>query len=352
MGQMLSTPVTSVESETHESRQYRIAVGSMQGWRVNMEDAHVVRVGIGPDQEALMAGVYDGHGGATIAQYVAHNLPARILQHPKFTSNTPEALRQSFMEVDMAMMTDDRLRDDTSGSTAVMVVLINNKIFCANAGDSRAIASRGGVVEQLSFDHKPMNPGEYDRILGAGGWVEFNRVNGNLALSRAFGDFEFKRNSSRAQHEQIVTAVPDVIIKDVSDDLEFIVLACDGIWDVLTMTEVLEFVRGRIAQGLEPVGICTDLLNRCLAPDCTAGGIGCDNMTVILICCLQGQSYNSVITKCRTPPATLASPLNSQPTSRHGIRPSIAMATSRNGNTQSVSSNASVPTSRGSGSQR
>ena len=74
-----------------------------------------------------------------------------------------------------------------------------------NVGDSRAIASVAGRVEELSFDHKPSNPREQERIIAAGGYVEYNRVNGNLALSRALGDFIFKRNDTKGPEEQIVT---------------------------------------------------------------------------------------------------------------------------------------------------
>lgn len=119
-------------------------------------------------------------------------------------------------------------------------------------GDSRAIASVRGSVQQLSYDHKPNNELETKRIVAAGGWVEFNRVNGNLALSRALGDFVFKKNEKKRAEEQIVTAMPDVEVRDITDDHEFIVIACDGIWDVLTNEEVLEFVRNRIAQKISP----------------------------------------------------------------------------------------------------
>lgn len=72
-------------------------------------------------------------------------------------------------------------------------------------GDSRAIASINGNVDVLSLDHKPGNDTEIKRIQAAGGWVEFNRVNGNLALSRALGDFVFKKNEKKTAEEQIVT---------------------------------------------------------------------------------------------------------------------------------------------------
>lgn len=73
-----------------------------------------------------------------------------------------------------------------------------------------------------------MFPGEKARITAAGGFVDFGRVNGNLALSRAIGDFEFKKSAELAPEQQIVTAYPDVVVHDLSDDDEFLVIACDG----------------------------------------------------------------------------------------------------------------------------
>lgn len=156
-----------------------------------------------------------------------------------------------------------------------------------------------GNVQELSFDHKPSNDEETRRIVAAGGWVEFNRVNGNLALSRALGDFCFKKNGQKSAEEQIVTAWPDVVIEDLTADHEFIILACDGIWDVLSNQEVVDFVRCRIAQGMKPDMICEELLTRCLAPDCDMGGLGCDNMTVILVCLLGNRTYEDLVVKCQ-----------------------------------------------------
>jgi hypothetical protein len=83
-------------------------------------------------------------------------------------------------------------------------------------------------AEPLSFDHKPTNEGEKARITAAGGFVDFGRVNGNLALSRAIGDFEFKKSADLAPEQQIVTAYPDVMVHDLGQDDEFLVIACDG----------------------------------------------------------------------------------------------------------------------------
>jgi protein phosphatase PTC2/3 len=80
----------------------------------------------------------------------------------------------------------------------------------------------------LSFDHKPSNEGEKARIVSAGGFVDYGRVNGNLALSRAIGDFEFKRQGELSPEQQIVTALPDIITHELSNEDEFVVMACDG----------------------------------------------------------------------------------------------------------------------------
>ena len=75
---------------------------------------------------------------------------------------------------------------------------------------------------------------------------------GNLALSRALGDFVFKKNEKKSAEEQIVTAYPDVTVEKITPDHEFLVLACDGIWDVLSNQEVVDFIRGRLASNMEP----------------------------------------------------------------------------------------------------
>lgn len=103
------------------------------------------------------------------------------------------------------MFNDEAIKEQMAGTTAITVLIKDNKLYCANAGDSRAVASRKGQLVPLSSDHKPNNPEEMERIYNAGGWVEFNRVNGNLALSRALGDFLFKRNQTIPAEQQIVT---------------------------------------------------------------------------------------------------------------------------------------------------
>jgi protein phosphatase 2C family protein 2/3 len=107
-------------------------------------------------------------------------------------------------------------------------------VLKGNVGDSRAVASVHGISEDLSLDHKPTGEREHSRITRAGGYVEYSRVNGNLALSRALGDYGYKTNTKLQPEEQVVTANPDVEVRKLSNEYEFILIACDGIWDVLT----------------------------------------------------------------------------------------------------------------------
>jgi protein phosphatase 2C family protein 2/3 len=313
MGQTLSEPVTAKHTSSCSNHKYKVGSSCMQGWRINMEDAHTHILSLPGDQDASFFGVFDGHGGEKVAHYAGNHLHKLVIDsHHYREGNIEDAIRFAFLKLDEDMTRDEDLKDDLAGSTANIVLLKNNRIYCGNVGDSRAVASVSGRVQELSFDHKPSNELEAKRIVAAGGWVEFNRVNGNLALSRAFGDFVFKKNNTKRPEEQIVTAFPDVAVHEITSDHEFIVLACDGIWDVLSSQEVVDFVRVRIAQHMEPDVICEELMTRCLAPDCQMGGLGCDNMTVVLVCFLHPSGakpgdYAELCKRCasaRTPGST------------------------------------------------
>ncbi|KAL4402689.1 Protein phosphatase 2C 2 [Malassezia pachydermatis] len=268
----------------------------MQGWRISMEDAHTAVLnlteeeGKTPLERISFFAVFDGHGGANVARYSGRTVHTRLQELPEFKEKKWEAsLRRAFLKTDEDLRQDPVYANDTSGCTAVAALLVPEAerkgptIYVANAGDSRSVLSVGGEAKAMSYDHKPGNPDEHSRILNAGGFVEFDRVNGNLALSRAIGDFEFKQNSSLPAEKQIVTADPEVIEHKWTGEEEFLVLACDGIWDCLTNQQVVDIVRRGIANGLELETITEDILDRCLAPDAEVGGIGCDNMTLMIV---------------------------------------------------------------------
>ncbi|XP_033646346.1 probable protein phosphatase 2C T23F11.1 [Asterias rubens] len=302
MGQTLSEPVTAKETSACENHMFKVGSSCMQGWRINMEDAHTTKLTVDEDRDAAFFAVYDGHGGAKVAQYAGQHLHTKMTNQMSYKKgDIIDGIKKSFLLLDEDMLSDESMKDELAGTTALIVVIKDNKMYCGNVGDSRAVSSVSGHAQPLSYDHKPGNEEETKRIIAAGGWVEFNRVNGNLALSRALGDFVFKRNESKPAEEQIVIALPDVTVNNILSEHEFLVLACDGIWDVLTNQEVVDFIRTRVASKMDPEKICEDLMTRCLAPDCQMGGLGCDNMTVVLVCLLQGGTYADLAARCAQP---------------------------------------------------
>lgn len=101
----------------------------------------------------------------------------------------------------------------------------------ANAGDSRSVLCRKGKAVDLSFDHKPESEEEEKRIKKAGGVVYMGRVNGGLNLTRSFGDFDYKKNSTLGYDEQMITCKPDIREYERNEGDEFIIVGCDGIWE-------------------------------------------------------------------------------------------------------------------------
>lgn len=181
---------------------------------------------------------------------------------------------------------------DQVGCAAICVLVGEAGLVCAGAGDSRAVLCRAGRAMDLSKDHKPADEGERQRIVAAGGRVESipsgsrvqHRVNGNLNLSRAIGDLAFKGQRDLGPDRQVITACPDVTPMPLTPDDEFIVLACDGVWDTKSSQAVCDFVRQRIEAGEDSEAIVEALLDDCLAEDPKkAQGLGGDNMTCILV---------------------------------------------------------------------
>lgn len=306
MGQSLSEPRTEKDTKFIENDQFLAATSSMQGWRTEMEDAYCIELSLREDKNSAYFAVFDGHGGPNFAAYCSRHLHDEIVADENFKQgNIGCAIKGGFLTLDRKLQEDPK-QCELGGTTAIAVLIKENTIYCGNIGDSRAVASVGGVVQELSSDHKPYNPDEESRIYRAGGWVECNRVNGNLALSRAFGDFNFKKRPDLSQEEQVVTANPEIKQFDITPSHEFIVLACDGIWDVMSNKEVVDFVRHKISENMKPDKICESILDHCLAPDCRLGGVGCDNMTVIIVCFLHGRGYSDLVVRCAAPvkPAT------------------------------------------------
>jgi len=301
MGQTLSEPIVEKFSDSGADERLIYGLSSMQGWRISMEDAHAAVLDLQNSDEPQRPttaeerlsffGVYDGHGGDRVANFSGENIHKILAKQAAFAAKDYEqALKDAFLATDRAILQDSRYEDEVSGCTASAALITSTKIYVANAGDSRTVLGVKGRAKPLSFDHKPQNEGEKARITAAGGFVDFGRVNGNLALSRAIGDFEFKKSAKLPPEEQIVTAYPDVTAHEITDDDEFLVVACDGIWDCQSSQAVIEFVRRGIVAKQELDKICENLMDNCLSINSEAGGVGCDNMTMAIVGLLGGKT--------------------------------------------------------------
>lgn len=292
MGQILSQPETEKHSESDNDTHLAYGLSCMQGWRINMEDAHAtildIHQGTNKNDHVAFFGVYDGHGGEKLAIFTGHRLHELVAATSAFQKQDyVNALKDGFLLCDQAILQDYDTRNDESGCAATAAIITQKQIFCGNAGDSRTVMSINGFAKALSYDHKPLNEGEKVRICAAGGYVDVGRVNGNLALSRGIGDFIFKKNAELPAEEQIVTCYPDVIAHNIDLERdEFVILACDGIWDCLSSQSCVECVRRGIYERKPLTQICEEIMDLCCAPTSDGSGIGCDNMSILVVALL------------------------------------------------------------------
>ena len=263
----------------------RFGASWMQGWRNHMEDAHIVS----PQVDGLPTGyafyvVLDGHAGSKVAEYSAEVLEEAMAREVIPVVGGPpsglaEALRRVFLDHDLRMQRDFDVLRSRSGSTCTAVLVTPEHFIFCNLGDSRSLLCRQGRPVFATKDHKPTDPVERARVRGAGGFVVQGRVDGGLAVSRAFGDFEYKMRSDLPAVRQRVSAEPDthVLARDPGQDT-FLLLACDGIWDVMSNQVATKFVMSKLKKGAGDLeGVCQNLIKRCLQLGSR------DNMSVVLV---------------------------------------------------------------------
>lgn len=298
MGAFLDKPKVEKRTNSGEGNELRFGTSAMQGWRVEMEDADTARIGLpnGFDSWSFF-GVFDGHAGAYVSKYCSEHLLDAIvsnenfakavrqlgnLEHPHanssevYTGLAKDAVRMSFIELDKNIR--NIIEDgEKSGSTAVVVLVSPTHVYFGNCGDSRGIFCRNGKQAFATSDHKPVNPEEKSRIEKAGGSVMIQRINGSLAVSRALGDFEYKMEPKLSPTEQLVSPEPDVSCLERENNDEFLLLACDGVWDVMSNEEVISFILAKMKITNDLVYVCNELMDTCLAKGSR------DNMSVILV---------------------------------------------------------------------
>ena len=200
-----------------------------------MEDRSCAIGSLRGDRNKSFYGVFDGHGGARASQYCIENVCDNMMDDPAFPVDIPTAMKNSFCKTDKAYCA---LQNADDGTTALSMVAEGDTLHVANAGDCRALVVRkSGEAIPLSSDHKPNRPDERKRIADLGGRVVLWgvwRVEGVLAVSRAIGDRALKA---------FVTPEPELREWTVSQNDLFVVLASDGIWDVMSNDDVAACVK-------------------------------------------------------------------------------------------------------------
>ncbi|KAL7428681.1 hypothetical protein ACHAXH_000872 [Discostella pseudostelligera] len=211
-------------------------------------------------------GVFDGHGDVGYASnYIATNLCDKLQSHPEWAlayygCNSDSSLLSSIftqschdLDKDLRNAVKTSMNSGNGGSTAIMALICNRFLFVANIGDSRCILVKKKTIDiiPMSEDHKPNLPKERARIESAGLTVQTDHKSDTelIGVARAFGDHDFKSNTELSAFQQALVCTPDIVVRERMDDEDmYLILACDGIWDVMSNEEVGEFVARRVAE--------------------------------------------------------------------------------------------------------
>lgn len=222
-------------------------------YRSTMEDASVVIDGYGGDNSTGYFGIYDGHGGRNVAEFLRLHLHVNVEKEllKKGDRSVEECLKSAFLITDLECAATG---EQASGSTAVVAIIRRQGpkryVYTANCGDARAVLCHSGLAVRLSLDHKATDQVEKSRIEAQGGFILRKRVMGVLAVARSFGDFVLKK---------FVTAEPYTSTTKLDGMSQFIVLACDGVWDVMEDQDAVDMVQRHLygepfASGHGPSG--------------------------------------------------------------------------------------------------
>lgn len=309
------------------------AASELRGWRPAMEDAHCAILGLAaPLESHALFGVFDGHGGAAVSRRAADDLPGEVAAAAAADAGDSgakpgaaddggiagRALKTALLSLDAAIResgadrpgflpassgggpipSDVRNAYALMGSTAICALLECDgppkvgrpvRVVVANIGDSRAMLCRGGACVELSEDHKPDDAIEKERIEKAGGFVAAvgpcQRIDGwGLNLSRALGDFHYKAREDLPPGEQKVSVVPDIRSSEVTEEDEFLLLACDGVFELHSSQEAVEHVRQRLLEGESAQEAVRSLVDASCSPDLIhTQGKGSDNVSAMVV---------------------------------------------------------------------
>lgn len=304
----------ALQVESFASSALECAVAETMGRRKEHQDAHAVSC----TERGGDLWVLDGHRGASASAFGAAELPKEIGQAAgKGRLPSDGSIHQSFRAIDNRLR--KHLKESTkaviAGSTVIgaLVAQQGDGSFSAkviNCGDSRAIIIRdpddAGTADASptmlqTVDHKPDHPIERARVLAAGGTVSKGRcprVDGRLAVSRSLGDFDYKSDKGLHAAQQKVSCEPDIYHVSHLKPGSLLLLACDGVWDVMTSDGVANMVRE--ALKTRPEASLSDIAKSVVCESYERGS--CDNLTVLLARLVGGRGDG--VAKAKATPST------------------------------------------------
>jgi len=227
----LILPLHKISDDRVRGVSKRLVCGyaEMIGRRKTMEDRLTIFGNFRNRDEEDYFAVFDGHSGDETASYCAAQLHTKLLQQMDLSMDPREFFKIAFEQCNASL---ERAKK-RGGTTAVIAFFKGPELYVANTGDSRAVLCRNRKAHRVTTDHKPDLPQERERIIRMGGMVMNGGITGTLTVSRALGDFSYK---------PFITCEPDVFGPFLLEEgCELLILACDGLWDVVTDEEAVEF---------------------------------------------------------------------------------------------------------------
>ncbi|XP_071557978.1 uncharacterized protein [Temnothorax nylanderi] len=257
----------------------QVTVGAIKNSRRKMEDRHMIlhdlntMFNIQDDTIVDYYAVFDGHGGQDAAAYCATHLHQYLVESVHYPTDPERALRDAFLTTDAQFIAKSSTQKLNGGTTVVCALLINKKLYIAWVGDSMASLVTRGNVKQLVNPHRPMREDETERIHNMGGAVVHCmgvlRVNGLLSISRAIGDVPYK---------PYISGEPEVRCVHLDGTEDFLIIACDGLWDYVDQrTAALRVYRQVLQNPYDLKHVHQALLQSAKR----AGSL--DNITVIVV---------------------------------------------------------------------
>ncbi|KAL0312055.1 UNVERIFIED_CONTAM: putative protein phosphatase 2C 22 [Sesamum radiatum] len=217
--------------------------------------------------------VFDGHGGKHAADFACYHLPRFIVEDEDFPQEIERVMSSAFLQTDTAFAEACSLDTDLASGPLLWLLF---SLVVANAGDCRAVLCRRGKAIEMSRDHKPVCLRERRRIEASGGYVYDGYLNGLLNVARALGDWHME--GLKGQDGGPLTAEPELMSRKLTEEDEFLIIGCDGIWDVFMSQNAVDFARRRLQEHNDPVMCSRDLVDEALK---RKSG---DNLSVVVVC--------------------------------------------------------------------